>query len=125
MLPIRDILLRTILPAACVVGIAYNAALTVNGPDGLRAAAALEAALATELAQADETAARVAALSARADGLLMASLDEDLLEESLRERLGLVAEGELMVRMDDLDRLASRAEEERDVRLASLPARRP
>ena len=37
---------------------------------------------------------------------MSASLDKDLLDERVRSVLGLVRPGELMVRMEDLDRIA-------------------
>jgi cell division protein FtsB len=98
---------RTILPAACLVGAAYNACLMVNGPEGQVARERLERRLAAERVELARSRDRVAMLGERADGLMMASLDPDLLEEALRERLGLVREGERLVRMSDLDRLAA------------------
>ena len=104
---IRAFLTRTVLPAACLVGTAYNAALMVNGPEGRRADAIVQARLASEREAVAAIRQQADHLEDRADRLLMASLDHDLLEERLRARLGLTAPGEYMIRIDELDRLAS------------------
>ncbi|MEM6649484.1 MAG: hypothetical protein AAF603_04460, partial [Pseudomonadota bacterium] len=48
-------------------------------------------------------------LSQKADRLLTTSLDKDLLEERVRSVLGLVRPEEMMVRIEDIDRLAAAA----------------
>lgn len=100
-------LTRTVLPAALIVGAGYNIALTINGPDGRLAAEATRAKIADAKAALSEAQVRTAHLSRRADGLMTASLDEDLFEERLRARLGLTRPGEYMVRMQDLDEIAA------------------
>ena len=104
---LRTFLTQTVLPAACLVGAAYNAALMVNGPEGRRADELLRARIAEERVALAETRARAAHLEDRADRLLMATLDVDLFEERLRARLGLTLPGEYMIRVEELDRLAS------------------
>ena len=104
---IRSFLTQTVLPAACLVGAAYNAALMVNGPEGHRANELIRAKIEQERSVLSDISAQTEHLEDRADRLLMASLDEDLFEERLRARLGLTAPGEYMIRTDELDRLAS------------------
>ena len=104
---VRAFLTRTVLPAFCLVGTAYNAALMVNGPEGRKAAELIDTRIAEEEAALGALRQQTAHLEDRADRLLMATLDHDLLEERLRARLGLTAPGEYMIRMDELDRLAS------------------
>ena len=104
---IRSFLTQTVLPAACLVGAAYNLALMVNGPEGRRADDLIRARIDAERAALADLRAQTAHLEDRADRLLMANLDEDLFEERLRARLGLTAPGEYMIRTDELDRLAS------------------
>lgn len=103
---VKEFLTRTVLPAALVVATGYNAAMMVNGPDGRRAGEAVAAEAEVASARLVELRERNGRLAARADGLMLASLDEDLLEERLRARLGLARPGEYMVRMGDLDRIA-------------------
>ncbi|WP_031550971.1 FtsB family cell division protein [Parvularcula oceani] len=103
---ITAFLTQIVLPAACVVGIAYNLLVTQNGEEGRRAAALLREQVAVETQALEAAKLRTARLSDRADRLLVASLDRDLLEERVRARLGLVSAEEYMVRMGDVDRLA-------------------
>ena len=119
----KAFLSRTVLPAVLIVATAYNAALMVNGPDGRRAGALARAEVQEAEAQLAEARGRTAQLSARADGLMLASLDHDLLEERLRARLGLTRPGEYMVRMQDLDRIAGRKDGDDDIQLAQLSDR--
>ena len=115
----KRFLAEAVLPAVLTVGVAYNFALAANGPDGRAAGAIVRAQAEVARAELAEAEARTARLSARADGLMLASLDHDLLDERLRARLGLARPGERMVRMRDLDRLAGIAPEA-DTRLAAL-----
>ena len=119
---VRTVLVQTVLPAALIVGVAYNLLVTANGEEGRKAAALLREKVAEETLRLDAARARTAALSDHADRLLTASLDEDLLEERLRTRLGLVAEGEYMVRMGDVDRLAGLETSDDPVQYAALRA---
>ncbi|MBB4659506.1 FtsB family cell division protein [Parvularcula dongshanensis] len=119
---VRTVLVQTVLPAALIVGIAYNALVTVNGEEGRKAAHLLREEVAEQTARLDEARARTAALSDHADRLLTASLDQDLLEERLRARLGLVAQDEYMVRMGDVDRLAGLETLDDPVQYAALRA---
>ena len=104
---IRSFLTQTVLPAACIVGAAYNAALMVNGPEGRRADGIVRQRIVEERAAVAALRAQTAHLEDRADRLLLATLDPDLFEERLRARLGLTLPGEYMIRMDELDELAS------------------
>lgn len=92
--------------AFLVVGIGYNVAMTFNAEDGLRMKSALNAQIVAEREELAALEARRDDLSDKADRLMSASLDQDLLEERVRAVLGLVRPGEYMVRMEDLDRLA-------------------
>ncbi len=97
---------ETLLPAICVVGIAYNVLVMLNAPEGIRMNKLLKEELAAERATLATLKAERDHLSDRADRLMSASLDKDLLDERVRSVLGLVRPGELMVRMEDLDRIA-------------------
>jgi cell division protein FtsB len=118
---IRLFLTQTVLPACLLVAIGYNLLLTVNGPEGVRAETLLRAEIEQERARLDAAQQRTASLAQRADGLMLATLDEDLLEERLRARLGLADPAEYMVRMSDLDRIAAMETENDDtIRLAEF-----
>lgn len=118
---VRLFLTQTVLPACLLVAIGYNLLLTVNGPEGIRAEALLRAEIDKEHARLDAARARTAFLADRADGLMLASLDEDLLEERLRARLGLADPAEYMVRMSDLDRIAAmETDNDHTIRLAEF-----
>ena len=103
----RSFLTQIVLPAACLVGVAYNVAVTVNGPEGRRMDDILSVRIESERAALSELRAQTAHLEDRADRLLMGSLDPDLFEERLRARLGLTLPGEYMIRVEELDKLAS------------------
>lgn len=121
----KAFLTRTVLPAALIVATGYNAAMMVNGPEGQRAEAVLVAEIAKSRAELAEARGRTTHLASRADGLLLASLDHDLLEERLRARLGLTRPGEYMVRMQDLDEIAGTETTDDDsIELAHLDGRR-
>ena len=117
----KSFLTQIVLPAALVVAAGYNAAMMVNGPEGRRAEALLREEIAEAAADLADARTRTAALAARADGLMLASLDHDLLEERLRVRLGLTRPGEYMVRMRDLDEVAGLEDQhDGDTRYAQL-----
>lgn len=115
----KSFAVQVLLPAGLLVATAYNAAMTVNGPDGRRAHALIAAEAEQARAALAEARTRTAHLSARADGLMLATLDHDLLDERLRARLGLARPGERMVRMNDVDRIAG-TRAEADDRMAAL-----
>lgn len=96
----------TLLPALCVVGIGYNTLVAVNSSEGVRMKSLLDEQIAVERERLKALEGQHAFLSNRADRLLSASLDEDLLEERVRSVLGLVDRGEYLMRLEDLDRLA-------------------
>lgn len=89
-----------------VVAVAYNFLMMLNSTEGLFMHQQLNAQLQTEKAELAELQDQYAFLTRRADSLLTAGLDEDLLEERVRGVLGLVRPDEYLVRMEDLDRLA-------------------
>ncbi|MEM9421596.1 MAG: septum formation initiator family protein [Pseudomonadota bacterium] len=103
---VTQILSDVIFPAICLVGIGYNVLVMLNAPEGIRMNKLLEERLASEVASLEALKSERDRLSDRADRLMSASLDKDFLDERVRSVLGLVRPGELMVRMDDLDRLA-------------------
>ena len=118
---VKAFLTHAVLPAALIVATGYNAAMMANGPDGRRAGEAVLAEAEAASERLAELRERNGRLAARADGLMLASLDEDLLEERLRARLGLTRPGEYMVRMGDLDRIAGTERHEDDrTQLAEL-----
>lgn len=118
---IRSVLSTSVLPAALIVGAAYQALMGVNGPEGARAAeqlAALKADKAAAVAALEEERAR---LEERADRLVLVNLDEDLLEERVRANLGHMKPGEYRIRLGELDEVAA-AEADEEAELTSLIA---
>lgn len=107
MLTIKSLFFSSVLPAALVVTTGYQVLMGVNGPQGLHAAAQLEAVRAERSADLSEMEAERAWLEARADRLLLDSLDEDLLEESVRANLGHMKPGEYRIPASELDRVAA------------------
>jgi cell division protein FtsB len=107
MLMIRSVLFSAVLPAAMLVGGAYQALMAVNGPDGLKQAEHLAAVKEERAAALDELKREREKLERRADRLVLVSLDEDLLEETARANLGLMKPGEYRIPLDDLDRVAA------------------
>ena len=116
----KTFLTQTVLPAGLVLATGFNAVMAVNGPDGRRAEAILSERIEAQRATLAETRARTAHLSDRADRLMLATLDEDLLEERLRVRLGLTRPGEYRVRMEDLDGVIASGEAGNERRFAAL-----
>lgn len=107
-----------------MVLIGFNVLVMLNSPDGLRMLGTLEArqgAVEAEIAALD---AERLWLKDRAERLMLASLDEDLLEERVRSVLGLARADEYMIRMEDLDRLAGLAPPQSRTRYAALEAPR-
>lgn len=103
---VLSVLGETVLPAICLVGIGYNILVMLNAPEGMRMNSLLQQELVESKAQLAALRGEYAHLSDRADRLMTATLDQDLLEERVRAVLGLARPNELMVRMEDLDRLA-------------------
>ncbi len=115
----------TVWPAICLVGIGYNVLVMLNSEDGVRMNSILVEEIAAERETLAELQAEQAYLSDRADRLMTASLDHDLLEERVRSVLGLVRPSEFMIKMDELDAVAAvsptlTAEEAEAMHLASL-----
>ena len=107
MLTIRSIFFSSIVPAGLIVATAYQVLMGLNGPDGLRQAdrlAAVRAEQAVALAALENERGH---LEERADRLLLASLDEDLLEERVRANLGHMKPGEYRIPASELDRVAA------------------
>lgn len=93
--------------AFLVVAVGYNTLAMLNSEDGVRMNERLQLEIAARKARVAELETQYSHLSDRADRLLTAQLDEDLLEERVRGVLGLVRPDEYLVRMEDLDRLAA------------------
>lgn len=106
MLNIRSILLSSVVPGALIVAAAYQALMALNGPEGLRRAEQLADVRAERLADVQALKDRQAQLESRADRLLLASLDEDLLEERVRANLGHMRPGEYRIPVSELDAVA-------------------
>lgn len=121
MLKIRAFLLSSILPGALVVASAYQALMAVNGPEGLRRAEQLAELRAERIAALAALEERQAQLEGRADRLLLASLDEDLLEERVRANLGHMRPGEYRIPVSELDAVAA-LEASSEAQLTSLIA---
>jgi cell division protein FtsB len=118
---IRSILFSSVLPAAVIVASAYQGLMALNGPEGIHTRAQLEARKASVAAEVMELAEERQRLEARADRLILASLDEDLLEERVRSQLGHMKPGEYRIALSELDAVAQ-AEADEDAELTSLIA---
>ncbi|WP_370337902.1 septum formation initiator family protein [Parvularcula marina] len=94
------------LAAMAVVAIAYNFLMMYNSSEGRRMNEILQTEIAQRQARLDTLEQEHAFLTDRTERLLVAGLDEDLLEERVRGVLGLVRPDEYLVRMEDLDRMA-------------------
>ncbi|MEM1381230.1 MAG: hypothetical protein AAGH41_11480 [Pseudomonadota bacterium] len=107
MLNIRSFVVSSVLPAVLMVGAGYQLLMGLNGPDGARAAERLAAEKTERMLALHELSEERARLEARADRLLLSSLDEDLLEERVRANLGHMKPGEYRIPASDLDRVAA------------------
>lgn len=104
---IRTIFFSSVLPAVLTVTAAYQLLMGLNGPEGLHRASQLQALKAereAELAALEDARAQ---LEERADRLLLASLDEDLLDERVRAQLGHMRPGEYRIPASELDEIAA------------------
>lgn len=104
---IRSLLVTSVVPAALIVAAAYQALMGLNGPDGLKRAEQLAEVRAEEARQVADLMVLQARLEERADRLELASLDEDLLEESVRANLGMMRPGEYRIPVGELDAVAA------------------
>jgi cell division protein FtsB len=109
--------LRTAVPALCVMMILYFAYAATLGPYGLREAASaarVRDALASEVAEIE---ARRERLRLIADQLNPKGIDPDLLDEKIRSVLGYVAEGDVVVPREELEKVL------KEIRSRAEPAR--
>lgn len=104
---VRSFFFGIILPAALLVGASYQGLMALNGPEGLERAAQLRAERVAHQALVDDLRARQAALENRADRLVLTSLDEDLLDQSVRANLGHMQPGEYRIPVGELDAIAA------------------
>ncbi len=107
MLSIRSILTQCVVPAALVVGTAYQILMGINGPDGLRRAEQLAMVKAERALEVEILKLERARLEERADRLVLTSLDEDLLEVQARSNLGHMRPGEYRIPLSELDAVAA------------------
>lgn len=116
-------------PAMCallVVTIGYNVLVMINSEEGLHMRNALHNEIVQQQNEINKLEKEYVALSDRAQRLIAADLDSDLLEERVRGVLGLVRPDEYLVRMEDLDRLAmsnSGLEQEKEMETVRPAAR--
>ncbi len=105
MVALRRFIFEGVLPAFCVLGIAYNSLLALNGPDGLKAKDMTEA----RLQDHEETLVALKLerekLAREARLLSQETLNMDVLDERARSRLRYAAPGEYVVPLEELDRL--------------------
>lgn len=106
---IRSVFSTAVLPATLVVVSAYQILMGVNGPEGRERAEQLAEELAASAAEIAALEAERARLEAHADKLMLANLDEDLLEERVRANLGHMRPGEYRIPASELDALAAQA----------------
>lgn len=95
------------MPAALVVAGSYQLLMGFNGPEGRAEADRLAAVAAERAAAVASLDQQRLALEARADRLASGTLDEDLLEESVRANLGHMRPGEYRIPADQLDAVAA------------------
>jgi cell division protein FtsB len=104
---VRSILFGAVLPAAVLALSAYQGLMAVNGPEGFTRAKQLEELKVARAAEVNALMRRQAQLEDRADRLVTASLDEDLLEERVRANLGHMRPGEYRIPVFELDAVAA------------------
>ena len=107
MLMVRSILTQCVVPAALIVGTAYQILMGINGPDGLRRAEQLAMVKAERALEVEMLKLERARLEERADRLVLTSLDEDLLEVQARANLGHMRPGEYRIPLTELDAVAA------------------
>ncbi|WP_306253520.1 septum formation initiator family protein [Parvularcula sp. IMCC14364] len=105
MLKLRNLLLNTFLPAVCVLGIAYNCLIAINGEEGIRARALVNERLQEKQAELEELRLVRAQLENRADLLSRQKLDPDALDEAARQMLGYAAPGEYALSRQEFERI--------------------
>ncbi len=105
MYALRRILFEGLLPAFCVLGIAYNMLLTLNGPEGMKAKSITETRLGDYTAELEALKLTREKLAREARLLSLDSLNRDVLDERARSRLRYAAPGEFVVPLAELDRL--------------------
>ncbi len=105
MFQFRNFLLNTFLPAVCVLGIAYNCLIAINGEEGIRARKLVNERLAEKQAELEELRIMRAQLQNRAELLSSAKLDPDTLDEATRQMLGYAAPGEFALSREEFERV--------------------
>lgn len=105
MFSFRRFFFDAFLPAICVLGIAYNFLIALNGDEGVRAHALVREDLDERSQELFELREHRAWLERRAELLSMNTLDNDMLDESARRVLGYAAEGEYVMPAGEFDRL--------------------
>jgi cell division protein FtsB len=107
MMMFRSLLLSAVLPAGMLVSAAYQGLMAFNGPEGFVRAEQLTQTAAQRQAEVNALRRHQARLEERADRLVLASLDEDLLEERVRANLGHMRPGEYRIPVLELDAVAA------------------
>jgi cell division protein FtsB len=103
----RSTLFGAVIPGAVLALSAYQGLMAVNGPEGFGRARQLEQTTAERMAEVNALRLQQARLEDRADRLVTASLDEDLLEERVRANLGHMRPGEYRIPVFELDAVAA------------------
>jgi cell division protein FtsB len=105
MYSLKRFFLDAFVPAICVLGIAYNFLVALNGEEGIRARALYSEKVAEKAAELDALQHQREVLTRKSYLLSLRTLDKDMLDESSRRVLGYAAEGEYVISIHELDRL--------------------
>jgi len=112
MFSFRRFFFDAFLPAFCVIGIAYNFLIALNGEEGVRAHKLVRENLTEKQQELRELEEHREWLSRKADMLSVKTLDDDMLDESARRVLGYAADGEYVMPAAEFDQLIKRLEQQ-------------
>ena len=105
MFNLRLFILNAFLPALCVLGIAYNFLIALNGPEGVRAGKLVEERLNAKQAELIQIQEYRESLENKASLFSRQNLDLDLLDESARRLLGYADSAEQVISIDELEKV--------------------
>ena len=105
MVSFRRLFLDTLLPAICVLGIAYNCLIALNGDEGIRAHQLVKDSLTEKQDELAELEVMRDRLEKKARLLSLRTLDQDMLDESARRVLGYAAPDEVVISVNELEKL--------------------
>lgn len=105
MISLRRLFLDTVVPALCVLGIAYNFLIALNGDEGVRANHFINDTIERKHLELAALKAMHTGLEQKATLLSLRTLDQDMLDESVRRILGYAAPDEVVISANELEKL--------------------